>query len=243
MKWGLYDSVNFSIAACLLLQFMQNKRAQVCHNSASHALRKLDQIEYENSATALQHLPLPFDIKSKYICTVDTAQKCETILTNCWSETRIGKYSLFWFTFEKKIFRFFGPFCARSASKLAKSDIMTAKIIFSTNFDMGVKNADLNPLKSCKKFLRKKLLAWKCWNYVPFHLSILCTKVFSPITFFMKNFLLLFQRFWTQNQILRFLIPYWNNIFWVIFALFANFEVKRVRNGLKNLKMYFISVS
>ncbi len=33
------------------------------------------------------------------------------------------------------------------------------------------------------------------------------------------------------------------NIFWVILALFANFEVKRERNGLKKLKTYFINVS
>jgi hypothetical protein len=41
--------------------------------------------------------------------------------------------------FERKILRFFGPFCALSASKFAKSANMTAKIFFSTVLDMGVK--------------------------------------------------------------------------------------------------------
>jgi hypothetical protein len=39
----------------------------------------------------------------------------------------------------KQDFSFFGPFCARSASKFAKSANMTIKIFFSTNFDIGVK--------------------------------------------------------------------------------------------------------
>jgi hypothetical protein len=41
--------------------------------------------------------------------------------------------------FEKKIFSFFGPFCARSASKFAKYANMTQTIIFSNYFDMGIK--------------------------------------------------------------------------------------------------------
>jgi hypothetical protein len=46
--------------------------------------------------------------------------------------------------FEKKVFRFFGPFCARSASKFAKSANMTTKIICSTNFDMGVRKREFD---------------------------------------------------------------------------------------------------
>ncbi len=75
----LIRQCEFSAAVCLLLyKFMQNERAQVCLNSASHALRKLDQIEYENSAIlgpfSSHHLPLPFYITSKDICTVNTVQ-------------------------------------------------------------------------------------------------------------------------------------------------------------------------
>ncbi len=40
---------------------------------------------------------------------------------------------------KKKISRFFGPFCARSASKFAKNANMTQKIIFSNYFHMGIK--------------------------------------------------------------------------------------------------------
>ncbi len=56
----------------------------------------------------------------------------------------IGKYSLFWFTFEKKFFRFFGLFCAHSASKFAKNANLTQIIIFSNYFDMGIKNAEFD---------------------------------------------------------------------------------------------------
>jgi hypothetical protein len=45
--------------------------------------------------------------------------------------------------------------------------------------------------KFLTSFYKKKLLACKCRNYVPFHLSVaygtrvpvLCTKVLSPLTF------------------------------------------------------------
>ncbi len=62
----------------------------------------------------------------------------------------------------KKDFRFFGPFCARSASKFAKSANMTAKLIFSTNFDMGVQKRRFwcwfrIHWKSCKKAISMKV--------------------------------------------------------------------------------------
>ncbi len=50
-------------------------------------------------------------------------------LTACLFETRIEKYSLFWFTFGKKIFRVLKPFRARLASKLAKSSNTTPQKI------------------------------------------------------------------------------------------------------------------
>ncbi len=63
----------------------------------------------------------------------------EMILTPCWLETRIEKYSLFRFTFEKKVFIFFGSFCVHWDSKLVKSANMTPQIFLSKHFDMGIK--------------------------------------------------------------------------------------------------------
>jgi hypothetical protein len=40
-----------------------------------------------------------------------------------------------------------------------------------------------------------------------FHLLELCTKVLSPLTFFVKTFLILFQRIRSRHQILCFFIP------------------------------------
>jgi hypothetical protein len=44
---------------------------------------------------------------------------------------------------KKNIYRCFGPFCASLVSKCAKSAILTAKLIFSTNLDMGVKRRQI----------------------------------------------------------------------------------------------------
>ncbi len=68
---------------------------------------------------------------------------------------------------QKKIFRFFGPFCARSASKFAKSANMTQKIIFSNYFDMVSKNAEFDAdFESVEKVLKK--FQWK---------KVICMKV------------------------------------------------------------------
>ncbi len=65
---------------------------------------------------------------------------------------------------------------------------------------MGVKRHTLilisNPWKVVTNFLQKKLLAWKCRNYVlpPPPPSVLCAKILSPITFFVWTSSLLLQR-------------------------------------------------
>jgi hypothetical protein len=48
-------------------------------------------------------------------------------------------------------------------------------------FDADFESVD----KVGKKVSTKKLFAFKCRNYVLFHLSVLFTEVFSPRTFFM----------------------------------------------------------
>jgi hypothetical protein len=52
-----------------------------------------------------------------------------------------GKYSLLYSDscLKKKFPRFFGPFCARLASKFAKNAHVTQKIIFSNYFDICIK--------------------------------------------------------------------------------------------------------
>ncbi len=58
------------------------------------------------------------------------------------------------------------------------------------------------------------------------------------ITFFVKNFLQVFQRIRNQHQSLRFLKPrsklVEKIIFPVILALFANFEDEQAQSGFKN---------
>ncbi len=74
------------------------------------------------------------------------------ILIPCWSKTSIGKYSLFWFTFEKKIFSFFELFCVRSDSKLVKSAQWPHKYLFHNIFIWVSKNTEVDAdLKSIEK--------------------------------------------------------------------------------------------
>jgi hypothetical protein len=58
----------------------------------------------------------------------------DTFLTPCWSETRIGKFRIFWFSFEK---RFFCAVLCALGSKLAKNYNTTPKI-FSHNISIWV---------------------------------------------------------------------------------------------------------
>jgi hypothetical protein len=63
------------------------------------------------------------------------------------------------------------------------------------------------------------------------------------ITFFVGIFLQLFQLIQNQHQILRFLTPmsktFEKNIFWIILALFANYEVKRAKRLLKSKNIFY----
>jgi hypothetical protein len=72
--------------------------------------------------------------------------------------------------------------------------------------------------------------------------KIPCSVTFLLITFFM-SFLQLFQRIQNQDQFLRFSISvlrFLGTFKKIIFALFANFEVKRGRNSSK--KLFFTDV-
>ncbi len=55
----------------------------------------------------------------------------------------------------------------------------------------------------CKKVLAKKLLAKKCGNYELFNIFVMCTKFLSPLTFFVKTFLLLFQQRMRSSLVVR----------------------------------------
>jgi hypothetical protein len=65
---------------------------------------------------------------------------------------------------------------------------LTPKIFVSQHFDMDVENADFDAdFKSIEKSVKKfflKLLALNCRNFVLFEILVLCTKVFSPLFFF-----------------------------------------------------------
>ncbi len=75
----------------------------------------------------------------------------ETFLTPCWSETRIKKYSLFWFTFEKKIPVFLAVLCALGFKVSQKVLIWPRKYFFTTLLYSCQKTQNLmlisNPLK------------------------------------------------------------------------------------------------
>ncbi len=80
-----------------------------------------------------------------------------------------------------------------------------------------------------------------------FSLLLMFVKLVLLITFFRGIFLRLFQRIRNQREILRYLISFFiffkKIIFWVILALFKNFEAKRAKNGSKSQKTYFVNVS
>jgi hypothetical protein len=95
---------------------------------------------------------------------------------------------------------------------------------------------NLNPLKKVKKYLHTVL---KVKNSVTFS--------FPFSTFFGISMLQLFQRIGNQHQSLCSWIHILHfcrkTIFFIISALFANFEVKRGRKGSKKRKTYFVNVS
>ncbi len=72
-------------------------------------------------------------------------------------------------------------------------------------------------------------------------------QTYFAYNFFLCIFLQLFQWIRNQREILRFLISFQiffkKNFFWVILALFANFEAECAKNGSKNQKTYFVNVS
>ncbi len=72
----------------------------------------------------------------------------------------MGKFTLFWITFEKKIFSFLGRYVCVWLKSLQKNANMTQKIFFSNDFDMGIKNAEFDAdFESVKKVVKK--FQWK----------------------------------------------------------------------------------
>jgi hypothetical protein len=71
----------------------------------------------------------------------------------------------------------------------------------------------------------------------PFSLFTHVHQTFLAYNFFWYIFLQLCQRIRNQHEILRFLISFLIffklNFFWVILALFSNFEAERAKNGSK----------
>jgi hypothetical protein len=67
------------------------------------------------------------------------------------------------------------------------------------------------------------------------------------ITFFRGIFSKLFLRIQNKREILLLFYThidfFQKNNFWVILALFKNFEAKRAKNGSKNQKTYFVNVT
>ncbi len=78
----------------------------------------------------------------------------EMIWTPCWLETRIEKYSLFWFTFEKKGFYFFWVVLCALGFKVGAN--MTPQDFFSKHFDMGIKKRIIE--KSVKNLYIKVII-------------------------------------------------------------------------------------
>jgi hypothetical protein len=87
----------------------------------------------------------------------------------------------------------------------------------------------------------KKVISKNVTEKSPFSLLFHVCQTFIAHNFFLVHFLQLFQRIRNQRDILRFLISFL--IFWVILALFANFEAERAKNGSKNQKTYLVNVS
>jgi hypothetical protein len=91
--------------------------------------------------------------------------------------------------------------------------------------------------------LNKKVISKNATEKKPFfHFLLMFVKLFLLITFFWCIFLHLFQRIRNQREILRFLISFlifFIEFFWVILALFANFEAECAKNGSKNQKNVF----
>jgi hypothetical protein len=93
----------------------------------------------------------------------------------------------------------------------------------------------------------KKVISKNVTGKSPFSLFTHVRQTFFAYNFFWCIFLHLFQRIQNQREILRFLISFpiffKKNFFWVILALFANFEAERAKKSLKNQKTYFVNVS
>ncbi len=93
----------------------------------------------------------------------------------------------------------------------------------------------------------KKVISKNVTEKSPFSLFTHVRQTCFAYNFFLVHFLQLFRRIQNQLEILRFLISFQSffqkKFFWVILALFANFEAERAKNGSKNPKTYFVNVS
>jgi hypothetical protein len=93
----------------------------------------------------------------------------ETFLTPCWSETRIGKYSIFWITFEKKISNFLAVLCALGFKVSQKVLVWPQKFFFTTLLYWCQKTQNLiADFKSVEKSCPSNLLSGSTLPPPPF---------------------------------------------------------------------------
>ncbi len=139
--------------------------------------------------------------------------------------------------------------CNQSVQKVL---IRVKKIFVLKKFNMGIKKRSISRWfrirwKSFEKMHPKKVISKNvtgiCTSFTFTHVR----QIVLLVTFFFVNF---FKTFSTDSK------SAWNSaffdthieffnkkIFWVILALFANFEAKCAKNGSKNKKTYFVNVS
>ncbi len=152
------------------------------------------------------------------------------ILRACWSETRIWKYSLFWFKFKKKDFSGFRAVLCDFGFKVGKKCWNDPLHLFSKNLDMRIKNAKfdatLNPLKNFYKISLKKGYQHESVGIRWFFIFSIVYKSSHPSNFLRVNYFATFSMdsssgsnsvfFDTQYDIKSI----WEkSIFWVILAL------------------------
>ncbi len=149
--------------------------------------------------------------------------------------------------FESMIFGFFGPFCARLASKFAKSANMTAKFFFSTNFDKAVKKRRIwIRWKSSKKVYTKKVMGLRIFVHSTERWKSTWFLHFFANNFFCWNF---FKTFSTDSKSAsnssffdRLLKISWEKKF-CGHLFFANSEAERAQSDPKKPKIIFSNVN
>jgi hypothetical protein len=129
--------------------------------------------------------------------------------------------------------------CTKSANKSKKNFLVKNSIWVTKNAEF---HADFESVeKGLKKFTQKKLLA-KTWRkYALFSLLLMFVKLVLLVTFlvhFFTTFSTDYKSAWNSAFLISFFIFFTKNIYWVILALFANFEAKCAKNGSKKIKKH-----